>query len=803
MPEVADTAGSTTGPAGRVRWRFDDFEFDERTFELRRDGRPVALPRKPLELLHSLLTNPGQVVTKEELLDALWPGRIVSESSLFQAVAQLRQALGDAGAGAIRTVHGHGYRWMAETRADVQPRSPAPGQAVAALAPGQAPPLRPHWRLRERLGGGIADVWLVEHAKTGDRRIYKFGQDALALTALKREITLYRVLRETLGERDDFVSLLDWNFEEVPYFLETEYAAGGNLIDWASRAGGLAAVPLEQRLELVARVADALGAAHAAGVLHKDLKPANILIARDSAGTPRPKIGDFGSGHLVEAERLRALEITRMGFTQTMSEQTSGGTWLYLAPEVAAGQPPTSRSDLYSLGVMLYQIVAGDFRRPLTAGWEADVEDELLREDIAALANVDPAARLLDAGELAIHLRELDARRSRRAQQRAAEAAASEARAALARSRVRRRWLAVVAGVLLLGFGASSVLYLDARRARELADTERNRARQEAEVARAVTSYLTNDILAAANPAAAPEAGMTVADALDMASASAAERFATRPRVEGAIRLSLGESYLGLGRLDAAERELRRARALLDASAGPADEDTVRASLQLADVRTFAGDYEEARELLTAVAATTDPQTAPRDWLHAEGRLAGLDKMLGDAAAAIERLESVLPIAQSELPAGHETLQELHEILASAYVTAGDDARGATLFEAAWHAARERHGEDHVAALRPRVNHAAALRRSGRPQLALEHLEASIDRYRSELGAEHIQTLWASLHLARTYRDLGRRQDAIELAEHCLAARTRMLGAGHRDTLSARRLLDELREPQASHPEGK
>src|SRR3546814_6757634 len=85
---------------------------------------------------------------------------------------------------------------------------------------------------------------------------------------------------DTLGERDDIIRVLDWNFYQLPFYLECEYG-GCNLADWATQPPGLAALPLQQRLHLFLKIADAVAAAHSVGVLHKDLKPANVLVTRN------------------------------------------------------------------------------------------------------------------------------------------------------------------------------------------------------------------------------------------------------------------------------------------------------------------------------------------------------------------------------------------------------------------------------------------------------------------------------------------------------------------------------------------
>jgi len=181
------------------------------------------------------------------------------------------------------------------------------------------------------------------------------------------------------------------------------------------------------------------------------------LLKTQAGGSWQIKVADFGSASLVEPARLRALGITNLGLTQTGGPQSPSltGTLMYLAPEVLSGQAPKATADVYSLGVMLYQIVIGDFRRPLAPGWEADVEDPLLREDIAAAACGDPARRLKTAADLADRLANIGSRRVEREQQ--AESARrrelAERRRAQARARI--PWfllaavLVVVAGISL------------------------------------------------------------------------------------------------------------------------------------------------------------------------------------------------------------------------------------------------------------------------------------------------------------------------------------------------------------------
>src|SRR6202043_2149219 len=95
------------------------------------------------------------------------------------------------------------------------------------------------------------------------------------------------------------------------------------------------------------------------------------------------------------------------------------GTQLYMAPELFWGKPASIRSDIYALGVVLYQLLAGDFRRPVTTDWAKQIKDPLLREDLEKCFAGDPQDRFAGAGQLAEQLRRLEERRTAFAEQQA------------------------------------------------------------------------------------------------------------------------------------------------------------------------------------------------------------------------------------------------------------------------------------------------------------------------------------------------------------------------------------------------
>ncbi|MES2924508.1 MAG: protein kinase [Verrucomicrobiota bacterium] len=272
-------------------------------------------------------------------------------------------------------------------------------------------PGRPGWHLTGLLGaGGFGEVWAGEHAKLRQQRAFKFCFDDERLRALKREVTLVRLLQSALGQRDDIVHIHELKLDEPPFYLESDLASHGNLLQWAEKQGGLDKIPLARRIALVAHTATALAAAHSIGVLHKDIKPTNILIFDDPDGEPRPRLVDFGIGTLADPAVLGVHGVTAAGFTRP-TIQHSTGTPTYSPPEYLAGRPYTIQGDIYGLGVLLYQLITCKPLDPLAVGWERDIADPLLREDIAACVDGDPARRLPSATELADRLLHLDLRR--------------------------------------------------------------------------------------------------------------------------------------------------------------------------------------------------------------------------------------------------------------------------------------------------------------------------------------------------------------------------------------------------------
>jgi WD40 repeat protein/class 3 adenylate cyclase len=348
-----------------------------------------------------------------------------------------------------------------QVRADEEPVlgwRPAVGQTVPNTS----------WVLEKKLGeGGFGEVWVGRHQTMKERRVFKFCFQADRVRSLKREMTLFRLIKERIGDHPNIVSLREVYFEQPPYYVEEDFVEGQDLGSWCEGQGGAEKVPLETKLEIVAQIANALQAAHDAGVIHRDVKPANILVGSPKSEVRSPKedrsprsedsalctlhssllakLTDFGIGQVVSAEALAG--VTRAGFTQTMlgSESSSQtGTQLYMAPELLEGKPASTRSDIFSLGVVLYQLVVGDFKRSLTTDWARHVEEALLREDLQHCFAGNPEDRFAGAAQLARNLRNWELRKAE-----LARLETQQAEREVLRRQAERRQRMLVAGALV------------------------------------------------------------------------------------------------------------------------------------------------------------------------------------------------------------------------------------------------------------------------------------------------------------------------------------------------------------------
>ncbi len=771
MARESEPAGAAAAPAALYHYRFGNAAFDEADGRLRVNGEPVEMEPRPLLVL-------------SELLQSVWQGRPTVDNVLANAVGKLRRAIGDADNRVIVNLPRIGYRL--DCKVERQVSAQRTGLALH-FATGDPVPGRESFVFERRLGGHEAQgpVWLARNAKLQDRRVFKFAADGERLRTLQREYTLYRLLHETVGPRDDIARVLDARFGEPPFHLECAFG-GDDLLVWA-KAGHLAALTTDVRLALFMQVAQTIADAHGVGVLHKDLKPSNILVEqRGSESRWHTRITDFGSGRLLEPQRLKALNITQLGLnmTQNVSGDSRSGTALYLAPELLAGGAATVQSDVYALGLLLFQLIVGDFSRPLSPGWERDIASHWLREDIAAATQGHPADRLKTVSELLQRLQRHEQRRGEAARQEEAEHERAQAAARLTRYRARMPWLIAAVASLALGAALSLVLFVQARDAGAAALAE-------AAHANALVQFLTEDVLQSANVTRAESARqVSMLDVLARASGKADARFAERPLTHAAVRLELGRVYTSMRQLDSAERELRHAIGLFGRAAPPGHGPALEAGFELAGVLASLGRFDEARALIEqthahAEAAQGDRPPAPSRVLLAEQRSRHeLANQSGDAQAALTWAQRMSATAAQVEPGDAALRYALKAKLADAHwrMNQGDQAT---------RLCGELTQPGPIGVIGAGI-HAAGLLLCARIDITLgryDQAEPTLLRVRNDLGAllgpQDYNVSLANMELAALHANLGRFDVARPYAEQALAALSSVFGAEHQTTQMA------------------
>ena len=213
------------------------------------------------------------------------------------------------------------------------------------------------YEIHSSLGaGGMGEVYRAVDTKLHRPVAIKFLSDELADAAARRRFQREAETASSLNH-PHILTVYDAGEVEGRQYLVTEFVDGGTLVDWA-RADQRS---WHQIVALLIGVADGLAAAHAAGILHRDIKPANILVAKNGYA----KLADFGLAKLLESASEYAEHETRAPAMLHTRPGVVIGTLAYMSPEQAAGKPLDLRSDVFSFGVVLYELVAS--RRPFVA----------------------------------------------------------------------------------------------------------------------------------------------------------------------------------------------------------------------------------------------------------------------------------------------------------------------------------------------------------------------------------------------------------------------------------------------------
>ncbi len=498
-----------------------------------------------------------------------------------------------------------------------------------------------NWQLSEKLGeGAFGEVWKAYNLSDKSYQVFKFCFKRDRLPALKREARLLKRLRRYAHPA--IVVVYDvTEGERPPHYLEMEYVDGPRLRDWLS-----ADPPLSDRLEIVAQLADALDVVHAAGIYHRDIKPANILLTRREDGVLQAKLSDFGLGAAQDPEFLKSIS----------DSHVSGcvGTWDYIAPELRHGGAASAQSDLYSLGLTLYQIVVGDLDRPLTGDWESQVPTEVLREDLGKCVCQDPVQRWASGAELARALRNHESRLHTRA---------LELQRSRQQLRARRlRHAAILASVVALLLLAVSAVALYQWRE---AAWQRDRALAQKRLALEAISQLTHEVpLRLRNiPGTLPLAREILVENINMLDRILdLEPDTHYARRERAVNLtSIGDAWLLVGESQKALEAFENARQITEQLADTYPEnhyylrDLAIAWDRIGDVRMKLGQspqaleaFEESMNICEELARVSpDERLARRDIWQALDKLGRMDLQLGKIEPAEKLFAEALAMAQA------------------------------------------------------------------------------------------------------------------------------------------------------------
>jgi DNA-binding winged helix-turn-helix (wHTH) protein/tetratricopeptide (TPR) repeat protein len=327
---------------------------------LERGGASVAVEPRAMQVLSCLARHAPDVVSKQRLMREVWGETFVTDEVMSHAVWELRKAFGDEAKSPryIQTLARKGYRLVAEVSRCAAPEPLAAGSRIAQYE-----------ILEPVAGGAMGEVYKARDLRLGRVVALKFLPADLCRDPSSRR----RFLREAQAvaqlDHPNVATIYDTGESEGGRaFLALAFYEGETLQQKLERGP----LPLPEAVGIACQIAKGLAAAHRRQIVHRDIKPANIAVLPD--GTV--KILDFGL-----AKMSGATALTRLG--------SSPGTPAYKSPEQTKGEPVDPRSDLWALGVVLYEMVAG--RVPFGGDYEQAVIYAILHEPLRPLEGPVPA----------------------------------------------------------------------------------------------------------------------------------------------------------------------------------------------------------------------------------------------------------------------------------------------------------------------------------------------------------------------------------------------------------------------------
>jgi serine/threonine protein kinase/tetratricopeptide (TPR) repeat protein len=641
------------------------------------------------------------------------------------------------------------------------------------------------YRLTRVLGeGGMGLVYEAEQTEPVRRRvalkIVKLGMDSRqVVNRFRAELQMLAAL-----EHPHIAKLFDAGQTAAgrPYFV-MELVEGTPLVDFCNEAH----LPIRQRVELFILICHALQHAHQKGVIHRDLKPSNILVT-GASGVATPKIIDFGIAKAVgfnAAETIPAL---------TAGEQILG-TPAYMSPEQAgrAGLDVDTRADIYSLGVILYELLAGCL--PADPAGSAAVEF-LARLARGELQTSRPSTRTTISGrkrEIAgdldwIVMKALETDRERRYDSAAAFARDLERYLAgepvtarpptmsyrMARFVRRNRIQVVAAGLvalaLAIGAAAAGVGFVRARRAEAV-------AREEAASARQVSEFLTG-LFGLPNPTAAPGSPTTVRELLDRGAARIETELKDQPRVQVNLLNTLAHVYETLGAYGPAREMAEKALAIGAKQGWEDDLQTAEALLTLGHMEQRFDRFEEARRSLERaldirLRLLGENNLLVSIVLNGLGSLYGQMEKFDDALAAHRRA-----LAIQQRAGGPEHIRVFNSLRGIGIVLErkGDGEGALASYRGALAVAEKNYGANHPIVADCLNNIGRMLRDTHHVDEAEVMLKRSLELRRKTLGPNHFQVSFDCAALGRLLAQKGKLAEARAMFEEAIRIRVAVVG---------------------------
>ena len=657
------------------------------------------------------------------------------------------------------------------------------------------------YRLIRELGvGGMGQVWLAEQTEPVRRHV--------ALKLIKAGVYDGAVIRRFRSERQSLALMDHPAIAKVfdagatpsgqPYFA-MEYVDGLPITNYCDRKK----LDIRERLKLFIQVCEGVQHAHQKAIIHRDLKPSNILVV-EIDGKPRPRIIDFGlakaSAPPVPGQTL---------FTQVGAFLGTPG---YMSPEQAdpSVRDIDTRTDVYSLGVVLYELLTG-FLPFDTTQWKKQGLDEVLRQlreedpqrpSTKVSTNRDTStaraeARSTEPAHLVTSLRgdldwvtmkALEKERERRYGtplglaadlERYLENRPVEARPASTgyrfRKYVRRNRLgvAVVSGVVALLIAFAVMQAVELRRITR----ERDRADR-------ITEFITN-MFKVSDPSEARGNTITAREILDKSSKEIETGLAQDPALQAQMMSVMGQVYGNLGLYTRAQALLTQAVDIRRRLLGASDPQTLSAMDDLGWTLNREGHYPEAEnlqqetlDLRRRVLGAEHPET-----LRSMTNLAGTLTLAGRYPEAEKLQRETLDIQRRVLGPEHpETLRSMSS-LANTASRQGHYPDAEKWQRETLDIQRRVLGREHPDTLRSMNNLANTLAREGRYPEAEKLQREALDLHRRILGPEHADTLAAMTDLAVSVRRQGRYAEAEKLERDSLTIQLRVLGPEHPSTL--------------------